>query len=306
MRWYKEIPFLTRHFGFRAMWDIAVRSRLDRYYSRDYAILSVMKRAFESEMGLLSNSQTRALCQLNSTDVIWVCWMQGEDNMPETIATCYKSLLRNKGDYNVRLITDSNFREYADLPDDIISKHEVGLISNTHFADVIRCYLLWKYGGIWIDAALFVTKEVDYNRITFSSPKMAFDSSNSINLKWTVGCLAAGKNFLLFEFAYKYLLAYWRKYDTPIVYLLLDHVFELAYLNNDTVKMVIDGVPLNNEGLHWCRYHFNDKCDTRVYNELIENNQFLSLTWRLPYRLQDENGELTYYGRLLKDFDKPQ
>ena len=55
-----------------------------------------------------------------------------------------------------------------------------------------------------------------------------------------------------------------------------------------------------------CRYHFNDKCDTRVYNELIENNQFLSLTWRLPYRLQDENGELTYYGRLLKDFDRPQ
>ncbi len=306
MRWYKEIPFLIRHFGFRAMWNIAFRSRLDSNYSRDHAILSVMERGFENELALLLNTQTRTLNLLNSNDFIWVCWMQGEDKMPETIATCYKSLLRNKGSYNVQLISYSNYRKYVDLPDYIVTKHEAGVISNTHFSDVIRCYLLWKYGGIWIDAALFVTKVVDYNGITFSSPKMAFDSSNSINLKWTVGCLAAGKNFLLFEFAYKYLFAYWRKYDTPIVYLLLDHVFELAYLNNDTVKMVIDGVPLNNEGLHWCRYHFNDKCDTRVYNELIENNQFLSLTWRLPYRLQDENGELTYYGRLLKDFDRPQ
>ena len=304
MRWYKEIPFLIRHFGFRAMWDIAVRSRIDRIYSRDEAVLSVMERGFDNEMSLLLGNQTKALSELNSTDVIWVCWLQGENEMPEAIATCYKSLLRNKGDYSVKLITCSNYAEYVDLPDYIIKKHKAGLMSNTHFADVIRCYLLWMYGGIWIDAALFVIKEIDYIGTTFSSPKMACDSKQSINLKWTVGCLASGKDFLLFEFAYKYLLAYWKKFNRPIVYLLLDHVFELAYQNSDAIKAVIDNVPINNIGLHWSRYNFNDKCDIQVYNELIENNQFLSLTWRIPYRTHDENGQLTYYGQLLKDINQ--
>ena len=306
MRWYKEIPFLMRHFGLRAMWDVSVRSRVDRSCSRDQAVLSVMKRGLGSEMELLSKNHSKAPNELDSTDTVWVCWLQGEDNLPETIATCYKSLLRNKGSYNVKLITYSNYGEYVDLPDYIVTKHEAGVISNTHFSDVIRCYLLWKYGGIWIDAALFVTKEVDYKGTTFSSPKMAYDSKQSINLKWTVGCLASGKDFILFEFAYKFLLAYWKKYNRPIVYLLLDHVFELAYQNSDEIKTVIDNVPLNNEGLHWSRYHFNDKCDFQVYEELIKNNQFLSLTWRLHYRTYDENGQLTYYGQLLKDFDRPQ
>lgn len=305
MHWYEEIAFLKRYFGFRAMWNISIRSRIDRNYSRDKAILSVMGRGFDNEMDLLSNGKTQILNKQHLADVIWVCWLQGEDKMPETISACYKSLLRNKGDNSVKLITYSNYAEYVNLPDYIITKHKSGLISNTHFADVIRCFLLWKYGGIWIDAALFVIKEIDYNGTTFSSPKFAYDSSVSINLKWTVGCLASVKDFLLFEFAYKYLLAYWRKYDKPIDYLLLDHVFELAYLNNFMIKTVIDKVPLNNQGLHWCRYHFNDKCDPMVYNELIENNQFLSLTWRIPYRTHDENGQLTYYGQLLKDFDRP-
>ena len=102
---------MIRHFGFRAMWDISIRSRIDRNYSRDKAILSVMERGFDDEMSLLSSGQIKVLNELNSKDVIWVCWLQGENEMPETIATCYKSLLRNKGDYNVKLITYSNYSE---------------------------------------------------------------------------------------------------------------------------------------------------------------------------------------------------
>ena len=303
MRWYKEIPLFWRRFGFRAMWDVAIRSRIDQSYSRDQAVLDFLRRGFDNEMSLLRKGKT-AVETVKSSDLIWVCWLQGEDNMPETIRACFRSLLRNKGGHKVQLITYGNFQDFVDLPEYIIAKHKSGIISNTHFADIIRCFLLWEYGGIWIDAALFVLSEVEYSGMAFSSPKMAHDSRLSINSKWTVGCLASGKCFLLFEFAYKFLLAYWKKYDSPIVYLLLDHVFELAYINSKQIKTVIDSIPLNNVDLHKSRYLFNRKCDIHVYNELVKNNQFLSLTWRIPYCTHDENGQLTYYGHLLKDFDR--
>lgn len=303
MRWYKEIPFLIHHFGFRAMWNITLKPRLLRDYSRDEGILSFLEGVSKNKLDELHSVRILDLRMASEDCNIWVCWFQGEERMPETIKKCHESLHRNKGNHKVILISNDNITDYVALPDWIIRKHEQGVISNPHFSDIIRCYLLWKYGGIWIDAAVFVL-----NRIEVKKPfdTFKFWEDNSVNLKWGIQYMVADKDFCLFKFAYDYLVEYWRLYDKPVVYLLLDHVFELAYRNNRDIKEIIDEIPLNNEGFHWCRYHFNDKCDTRVYSELIENNQFLSLTWRLPYRLHDENGELTYYGRMLKDFDRPQ
>ena len=301
MRWYKEIPFLMRHFGHRAMWDIALKPRLLRNYSRDEGILSFLERVSKDKLDELHSVRKQELRKASEDCNIWVCWFQGEEKMPETIKKCYESLQRNQGSHNIILISNDNLNDYVTLPDFIISKHDEGIISNPHFSDIIRCYLLWKYGGIWIDAAVFVLNGIEVKR-TFDTLK--FEKEDSINLKWSIAYMVTDKAFCLFRFAYDYLVEYWQIYDKPIVYLLLDHVFELAYRNNNVIKEIIDEIPLNNEGFHWSRYHFNDKCDDKVYTELIKNNQYLSLTWRLPYRTHDENGELTYYGQLLMDFDR--
>ena len=303
MRWYKEIFYLSWHFGLRAMWDIAIRPRLEKEYSRDEGVLSFLSRVSKDKLDELRSVRKHELRKASEDCTIWVCWFQGEANMPETIKKCHESLRRNKGNHNIILISNENLNDYVSLPDFIISKHDKGIISNPHFSDIIRCYLLWRYGGIWIDAAVFVLNGIEVKK-PFDTFK--FEEDNSINLKWGIQYMVTDKDFCLFKFAYDYLVEYWRLYDKPIVYLLLDHVLELAYRNNTVIKKIIDEIPLNNEGFHWSRYHFNDKCEPRVYNELIKNNQFLSLTWRLPYRIHNENGQLTYYGQLMKDFDRPQ
>lgn len=303
MRWYKEILYLSWHFGLRAMWEIALKPRLLRHYSRDEGILSFLGRISKDKLDELHSVREQELRKVSDDCIIWVCWFQGEEKMPETIKKCYDSLHRNKGNHSVVIISNDNLDDYVALPEWIVIKHDQGIISNPHFSDIIRCYLLWKYGGIWIDAAVFVLKTIEVKKV-FDTLK--FENENSINLKWGIQYMVTDKGFSLYGFAYDFLVEYWRTFNKPIVYLLLDHVFELAYRNNKEIKKIIDEIPLNNEGFHWSRYHFNDKCDLQVYEELIKNNQFLSLTWRLPYRIHDENGELTYYGQLLKDFDRPQ
>lgn len=301
MRWYKEIFYLSWHFGFRAIWNITFRPRFVRSYTREDGILSFMKRVSKKKFDDLKSIKQQELDALSDDCNIWVCWLQGEANMPKTIRQCYNSLLRNKGSHKVILITNDNLNDYVSLPDHIVAKHNEGIISNTHFSDVIRCYLLWKYGGIWIDAALYVVKEIGFHNVGFYTPK--FTNEDLINLKWTIGCLVSSPGFCLFSFAYRFLVDYWNLYNVPVTYLLLDYVLELAYRNNRDIKRVIDEIPINNRDLHSSRYLFNEKCDEKEFQRLIQNNSFLSLTWRLQYHINTEKGDLTYYGRLLQEFE---
>ncbi len=302
MRWYKEIFDLLWHFGPRAMWDVAIRPRLEKEYSRDEGVLSFLERGLKGQIAQLRAHTDNELAALPEDSTSWLCLLQGEAQMPDTIRKCYESLHRNKGHHKIILITNETVNDYVSLPDYIKDKHEKGIISNTHYSDIIRCYLLWKYGGVWIDAALYVLHEVDFKNVVFYSPKMV-ESTDSINLKWTIGVLATSANFYLFEFSYNCLLEYWRKYNSPVVYLLLDFVFEIAYRNSDFIKRMVDAIPLNNVDLHSSRYSFNKKCDESVFQRLISNNTFLSLSWRFQYHTHTDSGELTYYGRLLQEFE---
>jgi len=301
MRWYKEIFYFAWHFGLRAMWEIAICPRLFKSQARSNGILSFLERVSEERMNeLRSKTLKQELGDLSEECNIWVCWLQGEANMPSTIKMCYDSLLRNKGRHKVILITNDNLNDYVSLPEHIISKHDNGIISNPHYSDIIRCYLLWKYGGIWIDAAIFVLNRIEVKKGFFT---LRISDVKSFNIKWAIQYMMSEKGFYLFDFLYEYLVEYWRLYNKPIDYLLLDYVFELAYRNNSDIKRIIDEIPLNNTDLHRSRYLFNEKCDENVFQQFIQNNTFLSLTWRFNYDTITKDGALTYYGRLLQEFE---
>ena len=57
----------------------------------------------------------------------------------------------------IYIITEDNFGTYIQLPRWLIEKWKNGIISNAHFSDVLRLELLIKYGGIWLDATVYLT-----------------------------------------------------------------------------------------------------------------------------------------------------
>ena len=96
-----------------------------------------------------------------SSNVIWSLWWQGEENAPETVKACFASVRRNCGsNHELKVITKENFREYLDVPEHVIKKLESGMITITHLSDILRMGLLYKYGGLWLDATILVTKKI--------------------------------------------------------------------------------------------------------------------------------------------------
>lgn len=92
---------------------------------------------------------------------VWVFWMQGMENAPSLVRTCYDSVCRNiPQGYDVVLLSENNLKEYISLPQFIWDKYERGCISTTHLSDIIRIELLCTYGGCWVDATVFCSGPV--------------------------------------------------------------------------------------------------------------------------------------------------
>ena len=47
---------------------------------------------------------------------IWFCWLQGLEQAPPIVHACYNSLKRHLTDREIRVIDNSNWREYVELP----------------------------------------------------------------------------------------------------------------------------------------------------------------------------------------------
>lgn len=98
--------------------------------------------------------QKEALTESAIPKVIWSYW--DDENIPPVVQLCLSSWKKYNNDYQVRVLNDTNYREYT--PDLDHSSFD----SKTRFADYLRFQLLAKHGGIWMDATMLCTKPLDW------------------------------------------------------------------------------------------------------------------------------------------------
>ena len=92
---------------------------------------------------------------LGSERIIWQYWAQGYDQVPEVVRQCLDSVDRWAADYTIIRLSDANVSEYLDIPAFVQQKRAV--FSVAHFADLLRLMLLKAYGGVWLDATVFLS-----------------------------------------------------------------------------------------------------------------------------------------------------
>ena len=84
--------------------------------------------------------------------------------MPEIVKICYASILRNACGHQVNLITQSNYKDYISNPprlQQILECIRSGELTVTALSDIVHCYLLYNFGGVWIDVTILLADEID-------------------------------------------------------------------------------------------------------------------------------------------------
>lgn len=272
-RIYKEIETLTK-------------SLVDKYKKYGYEKLDPINRE-------VANS--------NKTP-IWICWWQGEENMPDIVKKCVCSI-RNAfpGDEtSIYIIDINNCREYVEFSDSIWKKFQEGRITYTHLSDILRAQLLCRYGGIWVDATCLIldNRFIDtLLKYPFFTRKQggALNELDIVSGRWASYFLKGPANYKLFRFLVEAFELYWDKYDKLINYFIIDYITAIAYDNFDDVRAVMDAVPQNNAAsevlVNWC----NNAYDERKMRVLLYDSWLFKMTYKMEFVKKTTDGKDTFY-----------
>lgn len=90
--------------------------------------------------------------------VIWMFWNDA-GWMPKIVKRCMESVKRHAS-CRIIMLTDKTVGDYVAIPGHIMEKYNKGIISQTHFSDILRVSLLSVYGGTWMDATVYLTAPI--------------------------------------------------------------------------------------------------------------------------------------------------
>ena len=228
------------------------------------------------------------------TKIVWTVWWQ--DEVPDFIQYIIdKRVLPYE--YKQIIINNRNYKEYIDIPDRILELVNSKKISLTHFSDYIRISLLNKYGGIWMDATLLITKQLD-KEIFETLKDNAFYTLYGLNWTKQYPILAntwffmSNKNSKIMRKIYNLFNIYYDCFDIMIDYCAFDFFFVLIfekYNKYTQLKPIINScsfnktteylrdinikeLPINEYGIYKLTYKNVKRNVIEVVDELIKND----------------------------------
>lgn len=208
--------------------------------------------------------------------IIWTCWWQGTKNLPPVVEKCIASIRKYCPDYELRIVTADNMHDYVTLPDYIMQKHKKGNISNAHFADMLRLTLLAQYGGIWMDATVFLTAPLPAE-ITVA-PFFAFHCRELYQFQiWLIKACADN---LLVRNLQQLLFEYWKYEDTAINYFFGYSLFDLMVKENPECAKMWAQTPLIYDDCYELADNFFAPYSAQKWAEIRAKTTIHKLSWK--------------------------
>ena len=224
--------------------------------------------------------------------MIWTMWQQGEAQMPETVQASMKTIknFAKRNDCEFYLLTDENLADFINIPRDITEKYKKKELSTAHYSDIIRFSLLCQYGGIWMDATLFVSPyatlemfEGDF--FSLNHPPIQSEQIERAvgDFKWAGFFLAGKKGKPYFKHIRDLYLYYVRKYPVFIHYLMMDYFILSEYESNHEFKELVDRLPILAPAARvwFLRDHAHDLFDEKEWEEVLKTTPIMKTTYKI-------------------------
>lgn len=262
--------------------------------------LKIQERLKKKYLFILDNFEYDNSLKKTESKRVWVFWWQGIENAPVIVRRCYQSIKDNLNEWEVVLITEANYFYYVSFPEHIMQKFNKGLITLTHFSDLLRLELLIKYGGLWLDATVLCTSRIIPQSITnsdlfvYQTQKPGADGHPTIMSSW---CIYAKTNNLILMATRKLLYEYWEKNTTMDDYFLLHQFFSLAceHFPEEAKKIP----PFCNTIPHILLLHLFDEYDENYWNDLQKLTCFHKLSYKIDIEKNKYNN--TYFNKIITE-----
>ncbi|MCL2246255.1 MAG: capsular polysaccharide synthesis protein [Lentimicrobiaceae bacterium] len=226
---------------------------------------------------------------------IWTLWLQGFDNAPEVVQKCIMVLQKQYGD-DVIVLTNENITHFLDIPDFIVEKNKEGIITNTHYSDIIRFFLIEKYGGLWLDSTIFLLGNIpDYIRFAdiFFHKHIVNKTISSINV------MAAEPHHPIIRKTIALLLEYWKNEKRTVSYTITSICLAMAIHSSPKMESLWNSMPhVDCINKNLLEQRLFEKYETKHLEIMKQLSVLQKLSWKFPqekYKLQG-----TFYDEVVK------
>ena len=251
----------------------------------------------KSSINYCNDHQRKSFSVSNNNNTIWTCWLQGEEAMPEILKLCLHSIRIFANNHPVCLLTQNNYTNYVTIPEHVVEKFKNGIISPTHFSDVLRISLINQRGGAWIDVTLLLTENISESFFSnpFYSIKNKPYSFYVSQCRWTGFCLGGTQNNPITSKVQNWLYHFWEKNDTIIDYFMLDYLLEKVYREDNKAKEIIDSIPFSNPHIGSLNRILERTCQKEEFIKMTEDTSIFKLSWKNHTQALYTNKDNLYY-----------
>ena len=251
----------------------------DKELRSNWSFYRYLKKKYNSFISGLPTEQGVDIEKQKRNNIIWWCWLQGEEKAPELCKACLASLRKYLPDKEIRIVTLKNYDKYVSFPDYIIDKFQKGIISTTHFSDLLRLELLIKYGGIWIDSSVLCT---GYDSKIFDNDFFVF--TNRMKDDKAINCsswfIIAGAGNQILVATRDLLMEYWRTHSILGNYYMLHICFKIAC---EKYPNIWKSVPtFSNVPPHQMQYILNKDYSINKFNKICSVSRIHKLSQKIP------------------------
>ncbi len=231
----------------------------------------------------------------NTVERIFTIWLQGEEKAPNIVKACFRTM-RHHCSQELIVLDENTIGDWITLPDYIMEKYRDGRISRAHYADICRVELLYRYGGIWLDATAFVTRPVPDEIM-----KEDFFIYKSGSWHYFVqNCFIRSRrgNYLIKAWR-EAMFAYWKGEDGIIDYFAHQKMFRMVVENNPIAAEYYEAMPKVSQDpthlLWWHRRCRNTPFDRKLYEELTAGAFFQKTEYHSPAAQHPASGSFSEY-----------
>lgn len=225
--------------------------------------------------------------------------------MPPLVKTCYQQAKRVFQDKNVVLLDQNNWNDYVEIPAIILEKVKAGIITLTHFSDILRMALLCQRGGLWMDSTLFISRTIPDNILkqplfTIKSEK---EQAYVSQCRWTSFCFGSLKGHPLAKFMQNLFFEHWQRFDHFIDYFFIDYGIRMAYDECKPIRDSIDRYALQQDSLYSLVNSLSSIYTPERWDKIMQSGLFFKLNRRKEVQEQVD-GKETIFGHMVYQNNK--
>ena len=229
-------------------------------------------------------------------EFVFSIWLQGEEQAPRIVKSCWDSIRRHCNEELV-ILDAKTIPDWIDLPSGILAQWQSGRMKPCHFTDICRLELLWKYGGYWMDATDYMCHPVPEE--IACQPFFLYMGDKEEYSPFVQNCFIRAYAHHPIIGAWKEMLRlYWVHHSRAFDYFLPHRLLRHVVMNDSTIAAFFAQMPhICHNCTHTVRWggFWEKPFDKETFSKLAAEGAFQKLEYKSASACNPEPGTLADY-----------